>query len=151
VPVRLINALMLFICLFGAGAAWGSSHGAAPKKPHGEAAEPAQPAGPRIPSVAMPKLVAPIIVNGQLHHYAYLSVTLQLNDDGQKTMVLEKIPYLQDAFLREVHETSIVLDNNPDAVDKEGLAQRLVAISARVLGPGVVKNVDFLNVAHPGG
>ena len=149
--MRLVTALMLFICLFGAGAAWGASAASKKEKPHAAAAETSQPAGPRIPSVAMPKLVAPIVIDGLLHHYAYLSVTLQLNDDGQKSMVLEKIPYLQDAFLREVHENSIAREGDPGTVDREGLAQRLVAISARVLGPGVVKNVEFLNVAHPAG
>jgi len=149
--VRLVTALMLFVCLFGAGAAWGSSAAPKEKKPHGTETVAPQPAGPRIPTVAMPKLVAPVVIDGQLHHYAYLSVSLKLADDGQKTMVLEKIPYLQDAFLREVHETSIVLEGNPDAVDTDGLAERLIAISARVLGPGVVKNVEFLNVAHPAG
>jgi len=149
--VRLITALMLLICLCGAGTAWGSSAASKEKTSHETATEAPQPAGPRIPSVSMPKLVAPIVVDGQLHHYVYLSVTLQLNDDGQKSMVLEKIPYLQDAFLREVHETSIVLDGNPDAVDRDGLAERLGAISARVLGPGIVKNVEFPNVAHPAG
>jgi len=53
--------------------------------------------------------------------------------------------------LRNVHEASIVLDGDPDQIDKEGLAQRLVEVSARVLGPGVVKNVEFLNVARPAG
>ncbi len=149
--MRLITALMLFVCLFSAGTAWASSAAPKEKKTHGAETEAPQPAGPRVPTVAMPKLVAPVVIDGQLHHYAYLSVSLKLTDDGHKTMVLEKIPYLQDAFLREVHETSIVLDGNPDAVDTDGLAQRLVEIAARVLGPGVVKNVEFLNVAHPAG
>jgi flagellar basal body-associated protein FliL len=152
VLLRALGALIVASLLLGAGAAWASSGGgghAKPKKPKETTAEEGVPAGPRVPSVSMPVLVAPVVVDGQLHHYAYLSVTLQLADDGHKTLVLEKIPYLQDAFLREVHGASIALDNNPEVVDERNLNDRLVAVSGSVLGPGIVTAIKFRNVTHP--
>ena len=40
-------------------------------------------------------------------------------------MMLEKIPYLQDAFLREVHRATVAKDNDPTVLDEEGLKDRL--------------------------
>lgn len=98
---------------------------------------------PAAPSVNMPMLVAPVVVKGQLHRYVYFNVTLILPDDSGKRAVMDKIPYIQDAFLRDVHRQSIVLGDDPEAIDNEGLGARLLAICTRIVGAGIVKNVDF--------
>jgi flagellar basal body-associated protein FliL len=125
-----------------------ASSGSSEEKP-AAAGDPERTIGtPGIPTIDMPPLIAPMIVNGELHHYVHFSVSLKLTDDNHKTLVLEKVPYLQDAFLREVHRASIALDNNPDIVDEKGLIARLVALSAKVLGPDVVKDVEFKSVVR---
>ena len=88
-------------------------------------------------------LVAPVIIDGQLAHYAYLSVTLILPDDSNKLMLLDKIPYIHDAFLREVHGLPIILGNDPNVLDDEGLGSRLLSLCEGIVGPGIVKKVAF--------
>jgi hypothetical protein len=104
--------------------------------------------GPRVPTIAMPTLVAPVLVSGELHHYVFLSVTLQLTRDTHKGMMLEKIPYLQDAFLREVHGPAIVKDNDPTLIDEDGLKQRLLMTSATVVGAGIVNRIELKHIAQ---
>lgn len=92
-------------------------------------------------------LVAPVTINGKMARYVYLNVTLVLPDDSNKMMLLEKIPYLQDAFLREVHGATIALGEDPEVLDEEGVGRRLLNICAKIVGPDIVKKVDFRDSA----
>lgn len=96
----------------------------------------------------MPTLVAPVVVNGELHHYVFLSVTLELSDPSHKKRMLEKIPYLQDAFLRDVHQLSIAKDNDPMVPDDAGLKERLLRVSATVVGEQVVRAVELRHIVR---
>jgi len=148
---RLTQALFaLLLSLFVVAApAWSSSsEEKSPAEKTEKAEEGAAPGQPRTPSVDMPILVAPVVVNGEMFHYVYLGVKLQLSDDANTTAVLEKIPYLQDAFLREVHGSSIAFENDPAVVDEKGLVQRLLLLCEKIAGAGVVKNIEFRNTAR---
>jgi flagellar basal body-associated protein FliL len=145
--VRLAAALMLLTCLL-AGLASASSSSHAPKKPEAEREKGSGFSGPRIPTISMPALVTPVVVNGELQHYVFLSITLELTGDEHKNMMLEKIPYLQDAYLREVHGASVAKDNDPTVIDEEGLKDRLMRVSATVVGPGIVKAITLRNVVQ---
>jgi hypothetical protein len=102
---------------------------------------------PAVPSVSMPMLVAPVMVKGQLAKYVYLNVTLILPDESNKMKLLEKIPYIQDAFLREVHGATIALGEDPEVLDVAGLEQRLLSACTNVVGPDIVKKVEFRDSA----
>lgn len=102
---------------------------------------------PSVPSVNMPMLVAPVMIKGQLARYVYLNVTLVLPDDSNKMMLLEKVPYIQDAFLREVHRGTIALGEDPFVLDEAGLGRRLMDACIKVVGPDIVKKVDFRDSA----
>ena len=102
---------------------------------------------PSVPSVNMPMLVAPVMIKGQLARYVYLNVTLVLPDDSNKMMLLEKIPYIQDAFLREVHRGTIALGEDPEMLDEAGLGRRLMDAVTKVVGADIVKKVDFRDSA----
>ena len=131
--MRIVAGLILGLSI--TGVAFASS---APKKK-----SPSTVSTPAVPSVQMPMLVAPVIIDGQLAHYANLSVTLILPDDSNKLMLLDKIPYIQDAFLREVHGLPIILGNDPNVLDDEGLGSRLLSLCEGIVGPGIVKKVAF--------
>lgn len=141
--MRLTATLILLVCLCAAPA-WAGGHGA--KKAEAEGAF----AGPRIPTISMPTLVAPMIVDGALHHYVFLSVTLELTDDNHKSMMLEKIPYLQDAFVREVHGPSIAKNNDPALIDDESLKARLLRASAAVVGADIVRTIELRDAVRAG-
>lgn len=130
------------LALSGAGPAWAS----AAKSEKAEAGKGEKP--PADPSVSMPMLVAPVMINGQMDRYVYLGVTLILADEANKRMMLDKIPYIQDAFLREVHGATIALGEDPDVLDEEGLQRRLLAVCAKVVGPDIVKKIELRDTAR---
>ena len=142
--MRWLFALAISVCVAGTAPAWASSGGA--KAPaHGEAAgEGKRVLGqPGAPSIDMPILVAPVTVDGELHRYVYLSIALKLTDVSKRSMMLERVPYLQDAFLREVHGPSIAHDNDPSIVDEVALKSRLMRVGESIVGAGVIKEIEF--------
>jgi hypothetical protein len=141
--VRIAAALMMLLTCLLAGTADASSAGHGAKKPEAEREKGSGFAGPRVPMISMPALVTPVVVNGELNHYVFLTVTLELTGDEHKTMMLEKIPYLQDAFLREVHRASVALNDDPALLDMAGLKARLLKVSDATVGPGIVKVVEL--------
>lgn len=132
---------VLALCVSGLPAhASGGGHGAKKKAEKEERV-------PSVPSVNMPMLVAPVMIKGQLARYVYLNVTLVLPDESNKMMLLEKVPYIQDAFLREVHRGTIALGEDPDVLDEAGLGRRLMDACVKVVGADIVKKVDFRDSA----
>lgn len=111
----------------------------------GHSEEPKREAG--VPSLDLPPFMAPVTVNGELRMYMYIVVKLDLTSDFKKPVVLEKVPYLQDAMLRYVHSVSIASPQNPDKVDEAALAAGLKPVIEKVLGRDVVAQVGFRNVA----
>ncbi len=134
-PLALVGLTLALVMPGVAFANGGGGHGAKTNAPVERV--------PSVPSVQMPMLVAPLVIDGQLTRYVYLSVMLILPDDSNKLMLLEKIPYLQDAFLREVHGAPIALNNDPNILDEAGLGDRLLSVCAGIVGAGIVKKVDL--------
>lgn len=151
--MRLLIALIMMAIFLGSGsskASGVSGHSASPPVT-ADAMSGGPLAGSGKSGIDMPSLMAPVTVNGELHYYVYLAIRLELSGDGQKALVLERIPYIQDAFLREVHRASIAVAGDPQTVDGHGLIERFVGVAAKVLGPGVVMGIEFRNMVRHGG
>jgi hypothetical protein len=152
--MRFIIALILLIIVLGSQSSRASEAPSDAAKPEESAHEPRASGGPLagsgIIATEMPALIAPVVANGELHYYVYLAIRLELNELSQRSLVLDKVPYLQDAFLREVHRASIALDNDPNVIDGQGLMARLTGVCEKVLGGGVVKRIEFRNMVRVG-
>jgi hypothetical protein len=95
--------------------------------------------------VRMPILVAPVVARGKLQGYLYLQVVIETPDRGQAEKLALKIPYLQDAFVREVHRETIVRNDDPKAIDGHALKERLRARIEAIVGAGIAKDIFFEN------
>lgn len=142
--MRSLLCVMAALALaFAADPALASGGSKKPAKGHGEKAD----AVPAVPSQKMPRLVAPLIVGGQMVRYVHFDVTLMLPDDKNKKQLMDKVPYLQDAFLRDVHATTILKNEETEEIDVAGLRGRLLAICDRLVGAGLVKDIQFRDVS----
>lgn len=137
--------LLIALAAMVAGIAPALASGAPAKKSggHGEKAE----AVPEIPFLKMPRLVAPLMVKGEMVRYVHFEVTFLLPDDSNKKMLMDKVPYIQDAFVRDVHGTTILKSEETQEIDAAGLRGRLLAIVTRLAGPGIVKDIEFRDVS----
>lgn len=97
--------------------------------------------------VMMPTLVAPIAVKGRVHNYVYLNVQVfgETAADAEKLRL--RIPFIQDAFIREVHRESITVDGDPQQIDGTALLTRLEARAREAADGAAVKSVTFTDFA----
>ena len=101
----------------------------------------AQDGGPT--DVEMPPLLAPVIVDNRLDSYAYLTIELTPASRDKVLLIREKVPFLQDGFLREVNKAPIGKANDPKTVDQEALKKRLLARLKQILPAGTVSDLKF--------
>jgi len=93
-------------------------------------------------SVEMPFLIAPVIVDGKLAAYAYISSKVISSSPGAAVGIREKTPFLQDAFIRDVNASPIGKANDPMTIDQPALVARLLADAKRIAGS--TKAVSFV-------
>jgi hypothetical protein len=96
--------------------------------------------------VDLPAIFAPMISGGQLTAYAYLTVSLTPATPAKALDIRAKVPFLQDAILREVNGQSIVKAEDAKQVDVDMLKVRLMKRVAGVLPAGTVTDIKFEQV-----
>lgn len=131
---RGLLTLMILACLVGP--AWAEGAVKAKKKP-----DPGT-------TVEMPILMAPMAQDGRLLGYAYITSKLVCASPDACIAVREKLAFIQDANVRDVNAQSVALANDPTAVDRDLLNQRLTANAKRIVGDYKVKNMVFLLVQY---
>lgn len=97
-------------------------------------------------SVEMPILVAPMVTDGKLVSYAYISSTIVAASPAAAMDVRAHTPFIQDAFVREVNAVPIVTADSSQGIDKSALASRLLAAARRVAGSGKIASVKLTQV-----
>ena len=105
-------------------------------------------------SVEMPYLIAPVIVDGRLDSNAYISSRVIAASPTAEIVVRGKLPFIQDAYVRDVNATPIGKADDPATVDVPALTARLLADAKRVAGAKLVDTVEIIRIQvaplHPG-
>ncbi len=140
-----MRRLLLPLLLLAAMPVLAAEHGAP------EAAEGGRPGT----NIDLEYLMAPLAAeDGKLLGYAYINPRLTVVSEGFVTPVRDKVPFIQDAFVREVNLTGIANAENPMAVNIKGVEARLLANAIKVMGPGKIKMITVctvqIAVLHPG-
>ena len=91
----------------------------------------------------MPTILAPMVVDGRLENYAYITIVLKPAAPAGVLAIREKVPFLQDVFLRELNGATIVKADAPQSVDEGALKQRLIARMNQILPAGTVAELKF--------
>jgi flagellar basal body-associated protein FliL len=96
--------------------------------------------------VPLPAILAPMVVQNRLAGYAYITITLAPNGRDKVNTIREKMPFLRDAFLREVNKVSILKADDPKTVDSEGVKTRLTARMNQILPTGTVMELKVQQI-----
>ncbi|HEY2071854.1 MAG TPA: hypothetical protein VGG48_20000 [Rhizomicrobium sp.] len=97
-------------------------------------------------SVEMPYLIAPMIVEDRLVAYAYVSSKIVGTSPQAAIEIRLKLPFIQDAFVRDVNARAFGTAADPAKVDEPALIARLLADAQRVVGQGKVAGVKLIQV-----
>jgi hypothetical protein len=97
-------------------------------------------------SVEMPYLIAPVVVNGTLMSNAYVSSRVIAASPTATIVVRDKLPFIQDAYVRDVNGVPIGKTDDPATVDVPALTARLLADAKRVAGPNLVSAIEIIRI-----
>jgi len=137
--------IMLLVALPAMAAEEGHSTGEAQGGEAGKGG--AQKGGAPGTNVEMPFLMAPITnEEGKLSGYAYISSRLTASSGGAALTVRDKLPFIQDAFVRDVNAQQVTAAGHTDEVDIPRLEARLLMDAQKVMGAGKVKIITICTI-----
>ena len=99
-----------------------------------------------VTNVELPAFLAPMLIGNRLESYAYITIALAPASRENMLAIREKMPFLRDAFLREVNKASIVKGDDPKTVDTVALKARLLVRLNQVLPQGSVSDLKFQQI-----
>jgi flagellar basal body-associated protein FliL len=99
-----------------------------------------------VTNVELPAFLAPMLIGNRLESYAYITVALTPANREKMLAIREKMPFLRDAFLREVNKGSIVKVDDPKTVDTVALKARLLLRVDQIFPKGTVSDLKFQQI-----
>jgi hypothetical protein len=97
-------------------------------------------------SVEMPYLIAPITVDDKLVSYAYIAGKIVASSPSAAIDVRARLPFVQDAFVRDVNAEPVATANSVAAVDLNALSARLLGDARRIVGADKVASIAIVSV-----
>ena len=99
--------------------------------------------------IELPPILAPMVVSNRLEGYAYITISLAPAGRDKVVAIRDKMPFLQDAFLRELNKTPIVKADDPKTVDADAVKTRLLARMNQILPDGTVAELKVHRSCSP--
>ena len=96
-------------------------------------------------SVKISPVALPIVVDGHLANYVFVTVKVLLNPGANALALSDKEPYFRDALVRAAHRTPFVIKGDYNHIDEAKLRTALYPDAARIAGPGAVRGIVVLS------
>jgi hypothetical protein len=97
-------------------------------------------------TVEMPFLIAPVVDGDDLVANAFVSSRIVARSAAATLVVRDKLPFIQDAFVRDVNGQPIGKTNDLSQVDIAALKRRLEADAVRIVGRDHIESLQVINV-----
>ncbi len=92
-------------------------------------------------TVAMEAVALPVIVNGKLLNYVFVSIRLDLTPKADGSQVRAKEQFFRDDLVRMGHRTPFTLANDYTRIDDNRVKAEVQRFAASILGPGMIRSV----------
>ena len=96
-------------------------------------------------SVKVSPVALPIVVDGRLVNYVFVTVKILLNPGANALALSDKEPYFRDALVRAAHRTPFVIRGDYNHIDEARLKAALYPEAVRITGPGAVRGILVLS------
>jgi flagellar basal body-associated protein FliL len=100
------------------------------------AEKPTKPQTYQVETVALP-----VIVNGKLLNYVFVSIRLDLMPEANANLVRDKEQFLRDDLVRVGHRTPFTRLDDYTRVDENKVKAELMRFSKTVIPPGTIKSI----------
>ena len=95
-------------------------------------------------TVLMSPVALPVILDGRLANYIYVTLRLQLSPKADSSKLREKEPFFRDALLRAAYRTPLHRPEDPNTLDPVKLRAAVLRESAVIAGPGQVVGFQLI-------
>lgn len=89
----------------------------------------------------------PVIVDGRLRNYVFVSVRLHLGAGKTPEFMRTKEPFIRDALVKVAHRTPFSIADDWTRLNESALAASLQAAAAAIAGRGSVTRVEVTSQA----
>ncbi len=96
------------------------------------------------PTVLMDPLAMPVVVDGQLVNYVFVTIRIGLSSTADPVKMRAMEPYFRDALVRAGHRTPFVRPDNYAALDDDKLKAALLREATAIVGPGMVLSAQIV-------
>lgn len=91
--------------------------------------------------VDLQPVALPVVVDGRLVNYIFISVRLNLAGNADTSRWRAKEPYFRDALVRAAHQSPFTVPNDPNKIDVARLTATLMRAATAITGPNVIRSV----------
>lgn len=113
-------------------------------------AGPALAGGDEKPAAAVVNLQGvglPVIADGRVRNYVFVSIRLHLSGSASMEAVRAKDAHFRDALVKAAHRTPFTLARDWSQLDAAALSRSLMASATRIAGQGKISRVEVLHQA----
>ena len=104
-----------------------------------------QPVAPDDHSVTLSPVAVPIIANGQVVNYVFVTAKVMLTARADEFTLRDKEPFFRDALVRAAYRTPFVVADDYNRVDDAKLKAALLRDASQIAGPGNVRGIAIVN------
>ena len=96
-------------------------------------------------SMDAPYLAVPVVRNGQLVNYLFVSIRIEISPGVDLWRTREKAQFVRDALVRAAHSTQLADANDPNLLDQAHAIEVFRATAIQVLGAQAVGRVSIIS------
>jgi hypothetical protein len=89
----------------------------------------------------------PVIAEGRLRNYVFVSMRLHLGGSATVESMRGKEAYLRDALVRAGHRTPFIVPNDWTRIDTNLMSASLMRSAATIVGRGSISRVEIISQA----
>ncbi len=104
-----------------------------------------KPPQPDDQSVKLSTLALPIVVEGRVANYVFVTVKVDLTPAANAVALRDKEPAFRDALVRDAYRTPFVVAGNYNKLDEARLKAVFIRDATAIAGPGQVRGIEVLN------
>ena len=94
------------------------------------------------PSLNIAGVGLPIIVDGRIRNYIFVTIRLTLGSGQTPEVMRAKEPYFRDALVKAAHVTPFVVPNDWTVIDTAAVSAMLMRAAASISGPGSIVRAE---------
>ncbi len=97
------------------------------------------------PAVRLATVGIPIMEDGQVVNYIFLSVRINLTITAPEGKFRDMEPYFRDALVKASHKTSFGVAGHSDQLDVPRFTAAMMTEWSQITGPHMIKSIDVLS------